>query len=220
MGCVVITGANRGIGLALCQLYRQRGQSVIGACRQSSAELEESGAEVVTGAEIATVEGRERLRASLGEQGIDLLIHNAGVWCDDSLGELDEGQLQRVIQINALSPLLLTENLRAHLATGSKIGLITSRMGSIADNRSGGRYGYRMSKAALNAAGKSLALDLAQRGIAVAILHPGFVQTRMVGFAGKVSPAESAHGLARRLDALTLDNSGSFWHADGSPLPW
>jgi NAD(P)-dependent dehydrogenase (short-subunit alcohol dehydrogenase family) len=220
MGCVVITGANRGIGLALSQLYQQRGLSVVGACRQSSPELEQCGADVVSGVEITTADGRECLRAGLGDRRVDLLIHNAGVWCDDWLGDLDELQLQKVIQINALAPLLLTETLLPHLDAGSKIGLITSRMGSIADNTSGGRYGYRMSKAALNAAGKSLALDLQQKGIAVAVLHPGFVRTRMVGFSGHISPEESAQGLAQRLDGLTLANSGSFWHADGTPLPW
>jgi NAD(P)-dependent dehydrogenase (short-subunit alcohol dehydrogenase family) len=93
-------------------------------------------------------------------------------------------------------------------------------MGSIEDNGSGGRYGYRMSKAALNAAGKSLAIDLRRRNVSVAILHPGFVQTRMVGFAGYISPTESAQGLVARLDELTLANSGTFWHSNGEVLPW
>ncbi|MFT5130169.1 MAG: NAD(P)-dependent dehydrogenase (short-subunit alcohol dehydrogenase family) [Rhodothermales bacterium] len=220
MGFVVITGANRGIGLALCQLYRRRGKSVIAACRQSSPELEQTGADVVSGVEITTADGREHLRSELGDRRIDLLIHNAGVWCDDWLGELNEAQLQEAIQVNALAPLLLTEALLPHLDAGSKIGLITSRMGSIADNSSGGRYGYRMAKAALNAAGKSLSIDLRQNGIAVAILHPGFVKTRMVGFSGNITPAESARGLSQRLEELSLDSSGTFWHADGTPLPW
>jgi NAD(P)-dependent dehydrogenase (short-subunit alcohol dehydrogenase family) len=220
MNCVLVTGANRGIGLALCERYRSRGLPVVGACRQSSAELEACGAEVITGVDITSIDGRERLRAGLEGRPIDILIHNAGVWCDDELGDLDEAQLQAVFHMNALSPLMLTELLLPQLAPGSKIGLITSRMGSIADNSSGGRYGYRMSKAALNAAGKSLALDLRHRGIAVAILHPGFVQTRMVGFAGHITPAESARGLVERLDALDLQNSGGFWHTNGTPLPW
>jgi len=97
---------------------------------------------------------------------------------------------------------------------------MTSRMGSIADNDSGGRYGYRLTKAALNAAGKSLANDLRARDISVAILHPGFVSTRMVGFAGEVSPGQASRGLVARLDELTLATTGTFWHACGEILPW
>jgi NAD(P)-dependent dehydrogenase (short-subunit alcohol dehydrogenase family) len=93
-------------------------------------------------------------------------------------------------------------------------------MGSIADNSSGGRYGYRASKAAFNAFGRSLAIDLKGRGIAVAQLHPGFVKTRMVNFGGLITPQESAAGLAERIEALNLENSGSFWHCNGEELPW
>ena len=93
-------------------------------------------------------------------------------------------------------------------------------MGSIADNDSGGRYGYRMSKAALNAAGKSLSVDLKPRGIAVGILHPGFVQTGMTEGRGHITPAEAAGRLIQRMDELDLENTGTFWHSDGSVLPW
>ena len=104
---------------------------------------------------------------------------------------------------------------------GSKLVLMTSRMGSIEDNSSGGSYGYRMSKVALNIAGKSLAVDLQSRGIAVAILHPGLVKTRMVRYnPNGISPAESVKGLLARIDELNLKNSGGFWHANGSVLPW
>ena len=108
----------------------------------------------------------------------------------------------------------------ARLGEGARIGLVTSRMGSIGDNTSGGRYGYRMSKAALNMAGVSLAHDLRPRGVAVAILHPGFVRTDMTGGNGLIDPPESARGLADRLEELTLDNTGGFWHMSGEPLPW
>ena len=220
MGLIVITGANRGIGLALTRVYRARNMEVLGACRRGSEELAATGAEVQEGVDICTGEGRARLRAGVGDRTVDLLINNAGVWCDDALGDLDGDQLCDTFMVNAAAPLLLTDALLDAMAPGSKIGLITSRMGSIADNTSGGRYGYRMSKAALNAAGKSLALDLMPRGIPVAILHPGFVQTRMVGFAGEVTPGDSAAGLVQCLDSLTLENSGTFLHARGTELPW
>lgn len=98
---------------------------------------------------------------------------------------------------------------------------MSSRMGSIDDNSSGGSYGYRMSKVALNMAGKSLAIDLRPRGVAVALLHPGLVSTRMTGFSAHgISPEESVRGLLARIDALSLETSGTFWHANGQVLPW
>jgi NAD(P)-dependent dehydrogenase (short-subunit alcohol dehydrogenase family) len=106
------------------------------------------------------------------------------------------------------------------MVVGGKIANITSRMGSIADNDSGGRYGYRASKAAFNAIGKSLAEDLRGRNIAVAQLHPGWVQTRMVNFSGLITTEESAKGLVERIEALNMDNTGSFWHSNGEALPW
>lgn len=123
-------------------------------------------------------------------------------------------------EVNAVGPLRITEALLDNMKTGSKIGMITSRMGSMSDNTSGGHYGYRMSKAALNAAGVSLARDLNRRGIAVAMLHPGFVQTRMVEFNGDIGPEVAAERLAKRLAELNLTNSGTFWHSKGDVLPW
>ena len=106
------------------------------------------------------------------------------------------------------------------MSQGSKVGIITSRMGSIADNDSGGSYAYRMSKAAVNAAGKSLSIDLKPKGIAVAILHPGWVRTDMTGHGGLIDADESAKGLLDRMAELNLDNSGTFWHMNGEVLPW
>ena len=106
------------------------------------------------------------------------------------------------------------------MTPGAKVALITSRMGSIADNSSGGSYGYRMSKAALNAAGRSLAIDLAARGIAVGLLHPGYVRTDMTGGSGNVEASEAAAMLVARIDELDAAKSGSFRHANGEELPW
>jgi NAD(P)-dependent dehydrogenase (short-subunit alcohol dehydrogenase family) len=124
------------------------------------------------------------------------------------------------MEVNAFAPLRVCEALLPNLQAGSKIANITSRMGSIGDNDSGGRYGYRASKAAFNAFGRSMAIDLQARGIAVAQLHPGFVKTRMVNFGGLITPHESAAGLAARIEDLDLENSGSFWHCNGEELPW
>jgi NAD(P)-dependent dehydrogenase (short-subunit alcohol dehydrogenase family) len=148
-------------------------------------------------------------------------VNNAGilVW-GDQLGGLNVEGIRKQFEVNALAPLRLTDALRDRLPKGAKVALITSRMGSIDDNTSGARYGYRMSKAALNMAGKSLAVDLKPRGVAVAILHPGMVKTDMIGGNGQVEPADAAKGLLARVDDLTLATSGGFWHMNGERLPW
>jgi NAD(P)-dependent dehydrogenase (short-subunit alcohol dehydrogenase family) len=155
--------------------------------------------------------------------GMDMLVLNAGILGHESLGEIDDtgfDAMRRQFEVNALGPLRVAQALGGCLSGGGKIGIITSRMGSVADNGSGGYYGYRASKAAVNAIGKSLAVDMRPRGIAVALLHPGYVSTDMVGGRGDVTPAQAATQLVARLDALTLEDSGSFWHANGSALPW
>lgn len=217
---VMITGANRGVGLALAEHYVDAGWRVLGVCRQSSEELDRVAEQVIDGIDVTQPGDVARLVEVLNGQAIDLLINNAGWLHDESLGHLDFDTIRKQMEINAYAPLRITEALLPNLKKGSKIANITSRMGSIADNDSGGRYGYRASKAALNAFGKSLAMDLKPRGIAVAQLHPGYVQTRMVNFGGLISPQEAALGIAARIEALTLDNTGGFWHSNGEPLPW
>ncbi len=220
---VLITGANRGIGLALARVFHGRGWRVIGTCRADDAQTDELKAvagQVVAGIDVTRAEDVARLVRELGDQRLDLLINNAGLLREESLGELDFDSLREQMEVNAYAPLRVTEALLDHLGDGSKVINITSRMGSIADNGSGGYYGYRASKAALNALGRSLAMDLKPRGIAVAQLHPGMVSTRMINFAGQISPEDSAAGLVERIDALTLENTGSFWHCNGEELPW
>jgi NAD(P)-dependent dehydrogenase (short-subunit alcohol dehydrogenase family) len=220
MGSVVVTGAGRGIGLELCKHYLGLGQRVYAVCRTLSPDLEASGAEIIANIDVAKPEGVAALQAHLKDQSIDLLINNAGVFGNHQLGDIDYLDLEYQLQVNAVAPLRVTEALLPNLHRGAKIALITSRMGSLGDNTSGAYYGYRMSKAALNAAGVSLARDLLPRGIAVAILHPGFVQTQMVGFAGDITPAVAAQRLALRIAELNLENTGSFRHSNGELLPW
>lgn len=217
---VVITGANRGIGLELARLYASRGDRVTGVCRESSPELDAVAATVIDGIDVTREADVATLATTLAGANIDLLINNAGLLQDEVLGSIDFDSIRTQMEINAYAPLRVAQALLKLIPAGGKIANITSRMGSIADNDSGGRYGYRASKAALNAFGKSLAMDLKPKGIAVAQLHPGYVQTRMVGFTGHITPAEAARGLADRIDGLTLENSGSFWHSDGQQLPW
>lgn len=217
---VVITGANRGIGLELARHYAGEGCKVIGVCRSSSDELSAVADQVIDGVDVTTDAGIEKLTSALRGEQIDLLINNAGLLQDEQLGSIDFDSIRTQMEINAYAPLRVVEALVSQIPNGGKIANITSRMGSIADNDSGGRYGYRASKAALNAFGKSLAVDLKPKGVAVALLHPGYVKTRMVNFGGLITPEESARGLAERIEGLNLDNTGSFWHSNGEELPW
>lgn len=217
---VVITGANRGIGLALARHYQEENWSVTGICRESSSELKKVATQIIERIDVTQADSVEKLKSQLKGQEIDLLINNAGLLQDEILGSINFDSLQIQMEINAFAPLRVSESLLPNLHEGSKIANITSRMGSIADNDSGGRYGYRASKAAFNALGRSLAIDLKDRGIAVAQLHPGYVKTRMVNFGGLITPEESVLGLAERIENLNLENSGSFWHSNGEELPW
>jgi NAD(P)-dependent dehydrogenase (short-subunit alcohol dehydrogenase family) len=217
----LVTGSNRGIGLEYCRQLQARGEQVIATCRQPSAELEALGVRIESGVDLTAEESIVNLVARLDGIPLDGLIHNAGILESTSLDALDPASVRRQFEVNALAPLRLTQALLGQLHPGSKLILMTSRMGSIDDNSSGGSYGYRMSKVALNMAGRSLAIDLRPRGIAVAILHPGLVRTRMVNFnAQGISPEQAVEGLLQRIDALTLETSGTFWHANGEVLPW
>jgi len=217
---VLITGANRGIGLSLCKHYQAMGDTVIAVCRNSSAALNSLGVTIIEGLDLAKPETITTLTSALADTRVDLLINNAGILRDERLGALDFKTIQEQFTVNTLGPLRVTEQVLNNLVDGAKVAFITSRMGSIEDNTSGGRYGYRMSKCALNAAAMSLSHDLAPRNISVAILHPGLVGTDMIGGHGNVTPDEAATQLSERIAALAMDNSGTFWHANGEVLPW
>src|SRR4029079_17985726 len=128
----------------------------------------------------------------------------------DSLDGVETDSIRIQLEVNALAPLLVTKALLPCMKSGAKVALITSRMGSIGDNTSGGYYGYRMSKAALNAAGMSLAHDLKPRGIAVVMLHPGAVRTGMTGGHGQIEAKDAVRGLLARIDELKLETTGRF----------
>ena len=219
----LVTGSNRGIGLELCTQLKQRGFDVIATCRHSSSALDALGVEVIENVEVSDPKSLATLVDKLSGRRIDWLINNAGIAEGIAMDDIDDRAIascKRLFEVNSLGPLLTTNALLGNLAEGSKVGIITSRMGSIADNDSGGSYGYRMSKAAVNAAGKSLSIDLKPQGIAVAILHPGWVRTDMTGHNGLIETEESASGLLARMNELNLDNTGSFWHTNGELLPW
>ena len=221
MATFLVTGANRGIGLEYCRQLKARGDDVVAVCRQSSDELVSLGARVESGLELSDSQSIDDLVNRLAGLSLDGVILNAGILQSMGFSDLDPNGIRRQFEVNALAPLLLAQALVNQMPRGAKLVLMTSRMGSIDDNTSGGSYGYRMSKVALNMAGKSLAIDLEPQGIAVAILHPGLVRTRMIQFnPSGIDPELAVEGLLARIDALTMANSGSFWHANGEPLPW
>lgn len=223
---ILITGGNRGIGLALTEQLSQRGAHVIVACRQASIELENLAKEnhrqitILSGIDVcAPISLTQELRI-LGISQVDVLINNAGLLHRESFDSLNFEQIEKQFAVNTFGPLRIVQACMPFLKAGSKIANISSRMGSIADNTSGSMYGYRMSKAALNMASVSLAKDFKPKGIAVIILHPGYVRTGMTGHNGLINPDQSASGLIQRIDDLSLETSGTFWHTNGESLPW
>ena len=220
MTTFLVTGANRGIGLEYCRQLKARDENVVGVCRQEGDELASLGVRVEAGLELSDSQAIIDLIERLDGLQLHGVILNAGIQESMGLMELDPKGILLQFEVNALAPLLLVRALVGQMPRGAKLVLMSSRMGSIDDNTSGGDYGYRMSKVALNMVGKSLAIDLKPRGIAVAMLHPGLVRTRMNQFLTGIAPEQAVKGLLSRIDGMTMANSGSFWHANGELLPW
>jgi len=216
---VLVTGCNRGIGLELCRQLQARGDDVIGVCRNTNDDLQSLGVRVIDGVDVADDAGVAKLAEAIGDQKVDLLINNAGILRSDSLETVNYDDMLEQYRVNTIGPLRVTRSLLKNLDEGSKVGIVTSRVGSIEDNGSGNNYGYRCSKSAVNMVGMNLHHDLSPRGIAVMLLHPGLVATDMTRGTG-ISAEESATGLIARLDELSLATSGSFFHAEGYALPW
>ncbi len=221
MSTYLITGSNRGIGLELCNQIHNRGDEVIATCRRASPELINLGVRIEENIDISSEEAITNLAKKLSGINLDCIINNAGIYEFNSLEDFQKKSILRQFEINAFSPIFMTQSLKHLLNRSSKVAFITSRMGSIGDNSSGSSYGYRMSKVALSMGAKSLSLDLLKEEIYVAILHPGLVSTRMTGFTRNgITTEESANGILKRIDSLNKNNSGTFWHANGQVLPW
>jgi NAD(P)-dependent dehydrogenase (short-subunit alcohol dehydrogenase family) len=219
MATVLITGCNRGIGLELCRQMLARGDDVIAVCRNASDQLRDSGASIIDGIDVSDGESIAKLASALDGRAIDVLVNNAGILKSETFGNIDYEAMLEQYRVNTLGPLRVTEALADNLSDGAKVAIVSSRVGSIEDNGSGGNYGYRASKTAVNQIGMNLKHELAPRGIAVTLLHPGLVATKMTGGRG-ISPTDAAAGLIDRIDELTLETSGGFWHAEGYSLPW
>lgn len=217
---VVVVGASRGIGLELARCFNDAGAKVVGTCRKKEGGLASLDVEVVRDVDVREDQAIDHLAASLAATPIDVLVINSGILRSESLDSPNLDSVREQLEVNSIGPLRVVAGLQGLLRPGSKVAILTSRMGSIADNTSGGMYGYRMSKAAVNAAGRSLAHDLKPQQVSVALLHPGFVKTEMTGNRGHVDAETSAKGLVARIDEMNLENSGGFMHANGEILPW
>lgn len=224
MGTTFITGAGRGLGLEFARQLCAKGETVIGTVRKESArgELEAVGARALI-CDVDDQKSVEACVAELGGEALDCLINNAGVYGKrQSLDELDTDEIQRVFRINAVAPLRVSRALLPNLETGKarKVIQVTSKMGSIDDNTSGGSYAYRMSKAALNMMNRSLSHDLAERGFTCLVLHPGWVQTDMGGENAPLTPEQSVAGMLQVIGQAAPTDSGCFFNYTGDRIPW
>ena len=230
MTTIMITGANRGIGLELVRQYCNRNYQVIGTYRDetTSEELISMSRNLdnlkVYSLDVSSDQSLKDFSSKLGETPVDIFINNAGVYGprDSSFNNVDEKKWIPVFQTNAIAPLLLTQLIIDNLRNGSqkKLIYITSKMGSIDDNKSGGAYIYRSSKTALNSVVKSISVDLAKDGMKVALLHPGWVRTDMGGPNGLIDTTASVSGMTEVIDSLSQSDSGCFFNYDGSKIPW
>ncbi len=226
MPTVLITGAGRGLGLEFAKQYADEGWTVHAACREpeAAAGLRGLGGGVrLARMDVTSAEQVAELADDLRGEAIDLLLNNAGIYGprEYPLGQIDYAAWAEVLRVNTLAPLRVAAAFAEHVAASGqkRMAFVSSRMGSIEQN-SGGGYIYRSSKAALNAAVKSLAIDLAPRGVTAVVIHPGWVRTDMGGPGATIAPAESVAGMRRVFAGLTPDDGGRFFDYDGSSLPW
>ena len=219
MSKTLIIGGNRGIGLELSKQLIDRGDDVITVSRSDSEDLGSLNCRVISGIDVSNQTDVDTLCSEIGNDNISLLIHSAGILTNENLDDLNIDRIRAQFETNTLGPLRVISGLRGNLKAGAKVGILSSRVGSLDDNGSGGMYGYRISKTAVNMVGVNLAHDLRQQQVALALLHPGLVATEMTGHRG-IDPKDSARGLIQRMDQLTLETTGKFWHAEGEILPW
>lgn len=231
MSTVLVTGANRGLGLEFARQYAADRWRVFAGCRDPAAATAlgqlaaASGGKVrVLALDVTDGAGVRAAAQSLAGEPVDVLINNAGVGApkNQRLGNLDYAAWARVLDANTMGPMRVVEAFLENVAAGGerKIVTLTSAMGSIADNASGGSYAYRSSKAAVNIVMKSLSIDLAPRGITCVVVHPGWVRTDMGGPGGKLDPPESVAALRRLIAGLRPQDTGRFFNYDGKPYPW
>ncbi|WP_231757763.1 SDR family oxidoreductase [Microbulbifer elongatus] len=229
-GTILITGCNRGIGLEMTRQFAADGWTVIATCRNPSAawelsELAEGNDHIeIHGLDVTDYTQMAALASALQDRALDVLVSNAGYYGPKGVtfGNVDVEEWRTVLEVNTIAPYKLVEAFAPNLAAGKHkvVGVLSSKVGSIDDNGSGGGYLYRSSKTAVNQVVKSLSIDLAERGITVLAFHPGWVQTEMGGPNALISTDESVRGLKRLLLNAIPDQSGYFYSYDGAEIPW
>jgi 2-glutathionyl-2-methylbut-3-en-1-ol dehydrogenase len=226
MSNILVVGADRGIANAICLQLHARGDRVIAACLGGGEGFGEGGIDTIGNIDVTSDAAVLKLVQGLHARNarLDWVLHVAGVLGLDELGKIDYGDMRRQFEINTLGPLRVIEACIPFVAQGSKVGIVTSRVGSLGDNGSGGMYAYRVSKAGANMVALNLHHDLSKRGVAVVALHPGMVATDLTkdypGTFNYIQPEDAARGLIARMDELTLATSGEFRHANGDRLLW
>lgn len=225
---VMITGTNRGIGLEFVKQYATEGWNVIACCREPATAKElqtfankHNNIQIVA-LDVADFAQIDAVALQLKDRQIDVLINNAGVYPASQLGDVDFDEWTTAFKINTMAPLKVTEAFTTHVANSQlkKVATLSSKMGSMDDNTSGGSYIYRSSKTAVNMVMKSLSIDLKSYGIAVVTLHPGWVQTDMGGPNGLINTQSSVSGLRQVIAHLSLNNTGKFIAFDGKEIAW
>ena len=227
---ILITGANRGIGLELTEQFAEDGWQVLACCRnpadaeQLQALTKRDLAIELNALDVTNYEQMAALADQLGNRPIDILLSNAGIYGSKGVGfgEVDAQEWRQVLEVNTIAPLMLVQTFVEQVAASQQklVAVISSKVGSIADNSSGGSYIYRSSKTAVNQVVKSLSIDLAGRDITVISLHPGWVKTDMGGRNAEISTDESVSGLKSILQSAGLAQSGQFIEFNGSSIPW
>lgn len=230
MATVLITGTNRGLGLEFVKHFLERSDTVIATCRDSNSATELQGLAAnnenlsLMNLDVGDEQSMAGFATELKDTAIDVFINNAGVYGprDANFGNVGSSDWEQVLRVNAIAPMLLTQLIIDSLRQGKdkKLVYVTSKMGSIDDNKGGGNYIYRSSKTALNSVVKSLSVDLASEGFSVAVVHPGWVRTDMGGPNGLIDVQTSVSGMMGVIDGLGPENSGEFFNYDGSLIPW
>ena len=228
MSSILITGANRGLGFEFAKQYGADGWQVLAACREPDkaaklAQLAHTAAVTLVKMDVTDPRSISEAAKILGPRPIDILINGAGIMGGrQSFGDMDYEGWATVFDVNTMGPLRVTQALAEHLARSARklVVTITSGMGSLADNTSGGWIAYRSSKAAVNMVMRSLAIELTPRGITCVVVNPGWVKTDMGGARAPLTPPESVGALKRLIDTLGPANTGRFYNYDGREYAW
>lgn len=216
----LVTGTNRGIGLAICKQLEKKGYEIFACCRNPSKALTSLPVHVIENIDVIKADAAIHIKEALEGKKLDLLIHNAGILIDDCLEDIKAENLIEQFNTNAVAPFILTRDLLPSIEKEGKIVMISSSAGSIELKKSGGKYGYRASKCALNMLSRSLSFDLQDKNMAVYMIHPGYVQTDMTDHEGHIDVTTSAKGIVTQIEKFSLKDNGTFIDYSGKKMPW